>query len=920
MNHPLSRTVADPDRIAALDALAVLDTPAEEGFDDVVRLAARLCLAPVALVSLVGRDRQWFKARIGFPPCETDLERSVCKFVLDEPDLLVIPDLTADPRTRDNPLVTGEPRIRFYAGAPLRRAGGQIVGSLCVIDTVPRPQGLIPEQADDLRALARQVVAQLELRAALRDSAAAAEKERRLGEALRRSESRNRLLLETIDAGFCVIELRFEGDGPAARAVDYRFLEVNSAFERLTGLVGAAGRWMRELAPGHEQHWFDVYGRVALTGEPARFESDAAALDRCYDVHALRVGEPHERQVAILFADISARRRAEIALRASESRFRALVNAGAQSIYRMSPDWQEMRALDGAGFLTDTLAPSVRWLDLYIDPADRPTVTAATQRAIRHKDTFELEHRVRRADGSIGWTLSRAVPILDERGEIAEWFGAAADVSDRRAAQEALRASEAHWRGLFERLSEGFVVGEVIRGADGAITDWRYVEVNQAWGELVGVDARAVVGRTIREVFPGIEDDWVNEFAEVVRTGEPVAFTRQVGMIDRWYEGRAFPLEGDRFGVIFLEVTERAQAGARREALLELGDRLRETADPKAMAYAAAEIMGRTLGASRAGYGTVDARAGTVMMEPDWCRPGVASASGLHRFADYGSFLRDLERGEIVVLADVETDPRTCAAAASFVTLGIRTLVNVPLIEHGVLVAVLFIHDERPRLWEEADLAFVRNVADRTRASIARMRAEEERDLLNQELSHRLKNTLAMVLSIATQTLRSVPDQEPVEIFERRIHALSSAHEVLLRQEWAAAPLEAVARAVLGNVAEIDRVAFAGPEVLLGPRAALSVSLVLHELATNAVKYGALSNDEGRVAVTWRTDESAEGGDLMFVWEESGGPPVTPPTRRGFGARLIRMGLIGTGEVELGYDPSGFRAEMRACLSQIRQS
>ncbi|WP_313901521.1 PAS domain S-box protein [Methylobacterium sp. J-076] len=156
--------VRDPVRLAALAAYDILDTQPEEGFDDIVQLATHLCQTPVALVSLVAADRQWFKARAGFPFCETELDSSVCAHVLNEPDLLVIPDLAADPRTGANPLVTGEPFIRFYAGAPLRTTEGQVIGSLCVIDTAPRPDGLTPAQAGDLKALARQVMSQLDLR------------------------------------------------------------------------------------------------------------------------------------------------------------------------------------------------------------------------------------------------------------------------------------------------------------------------------------------------------------------------------------------------------------------------------------------------------------------------------------------------------------------------------------------------------------------------------------------------------------------------------------------------------------------------------------------------------------------------------------------------------------------------------------
>lgn len=164
--------ISDPSRLAALAVLAdydILDTAPEKGFDDIVSLARIVCDTPVALVSLVAEDRQWFKARVGFPACETDLSRSVCAHVLTESDQLVIPDLTQDPRTRANPLVMGEPHIRFHAGAPLRTPEGEVLGSLRVIDGMPRPEGLTPTQAESLRALAGQVMPQMALRRVLRE-------------------------------------------------------------------------------------------------------------------------------------------------------------------------------------------------------------------------------------------------------------------------------------------------------------------------------------------------------------------------------------------------------------------------------------------------------------------------------------------------------------------------------------------------------------------------------------------------------------------------------------------------------------------------------------------------------------------------------------------------------------------------------
>lgn len=123
-----------------------------------------------------------------------------------------------------------------------------------------------------------------------------------------------RELFESIDHGFCTIEVLFDQDGKSS---DYRFLDVNHAFEEQTGLRAAVGRRMRELAPAHEEHWFQIYGQVALSGEPVRFEQQAAALGRWYDVYAFRVDDPAQRHVAILFSDVTARKAAETALSAA---------------------------------------------------------------------------------------------------------------------------------------------------------------------------------------------------------------------------------------------------------------------------------------------------------------------------------------------------------------------------------------------------------------------------------------------------------------------------------------------------------------------------------------------------------------------------------------------------------------------------
>ncbi|TQS45797.1 GAF domain-containing sensor histidine kinase [Cryptosporangium phraense] len=153
---------AEETRLAVLRGHHILDTEAETEFDDIALLAAEICGTPIALVSLVDDDRQWFKAHIGLDFRQTCRDAAFCAHAIEQPDILEVPDAAADPRFADNPLVVGEPFIRFYAGAPLRVEGGLSLGTVCVIDRMPRT--LTPAQRRALRALARHAAAEIELR------------------------------------------------------------------------------------------------------------------------------------------------------------------------------------------------------------------------------------------------------------------------------------------------------------------------------------------------------------------------------------------------------------------------------------------------------------------------------------------------------------------------------------------------------------------------------------------------------------------------------------------------------------------------------------------------------------------------------------------------------------------------------------
>jgi two-component sensor histidine kinase len=196
--------------------------------------------------------------------------------------------------------------------------------------------------------------------------------------------------------------------------------------------------------------------------------------------------------------------------------------------------------------------------------------------------------------------------------------------------------------------------------------------------------------------------------------------------------------------------------------------------------------------------------------------------------------------------------------------------------------------------------------------------AEDSRELLINELNHRVKNTLAIVQAIASQTLKDA-DLATRRDFEQRLLTLSSVHSLLTDENWGSAELHDVVRASLrphlvGGEVRID---FSGPVLRLKPKSAVAVSMALHELGTNALKYGALSNDSGKVRLDWTTD----GSRFRLLWQEGGGPAVSPPSRTGFGSRMIERGLSAElrGEVRIDYRPAGVLCTIDSPLEAIRE-
>ncbi|HEY6953624.1 MAG TPA: PAS domain S-box protein [Flavisolibacter sp.] len=238
--------------------------------------------------------------------------------------------------------------------------------------------------------------------------------------------------------------------------------------------------------------------------------------------------------------DINERKKVERSLRESEERFRALVTASSDVVFRMSADWSEMKELHGRGLLPDTEEPTTDWMEKYIGLADRAPMLEAINKAMQSKSIFELEHQVVQADGSLGWTFSRAVPILDDKGDIIEWFGAASDVTERHRTFVELKESEEEFRTMANSIQNLAWIAD----AEG----WIYW-YNERWYEYTGTNFKEMEGWGWQKVHHPDHLDHITEFVKAAwNDDKPFELMFPLRRFDgeyRWFLTRAFPVKNE---------------------------------------------------------------------------------------------------------------------------------------------------------------------------------------------------------------------------------------------------------------------------------------------------------------------------------------------------------------------------------------
>jgi PAS domain S-box-containing protein len=593
-------------------------------------------------------------------------------------------------------------------------------------------------------------------------------------------------------------------------------------------------------------------------------------------------GRPHWLCVQ---RDVTAQRAAEAAHREVEERLQLAIEGTGVGIYDLS-------LATGEGFWSDSAfemlgyepAPGGRadfgmWA-ARLHPDDSERVLAEHARVEAEGGDLRIDFRIVRPDGEVR-CLSAFGRIL-HLSSGPRSIGTVVDTTDRRRTEEALRENEARLRLAMEA---------------GRLGSW-WFDVRQRAGRFSAVSA-GMLGLP-REAAEASYEAWRRLLFPDDLPAAEAAFAAALSGETEGYETEYRVVHPD--GTIRrLEVLGAVERGEGGEPLRVVGT-FRDVTDMRAAEEALRESAARLdLAVTAHGIGIFDwhVQTGRVF----WTEQEEA-LFGLPR----GTFGGDIAEWAARVHPE-DLEPMNGA-------------MNAAMAERREQMAFAFriVRPDGEVRWIEGSGRFLYDEDGTPRRMVGtnmdvteRRRSEERQRLLVNELNHRVKNTLAIVQGIAAQSFKGLDVPRSVrEAFEARLGALSAAHNLLTRENWETASIAQVIGDAVRPYGGAPRVRLDGPDLRLPPKTAVSLALAVHELGTNAAKYGALSTEEGRVDVRW----SAEGDRLSFTWRESGGPPVAPPASRGFGTRMIERALAAEfgGTARIDFEPDGVVCRVDASL------
>ncbi|MEH2338505.1 GAF domain-containing protein [Nostoc sp.] len=420
-------------RLEALRQYQILDTEPEEAYDNLAQLAAFICGTPISLVNFIDENRQWFKAKVGLDVSEMPRSVGFSYLCQEQRNVVVVLDTLADEKLANNPVVTGYPYVRFYAGVPLITPRGDMLGTLCVIDQVPRE--LSQKQVEALVALSRLVIDQLELRRHVVEISQITEKliahEQETHAQFKAARTRINNLLESITDGFFALDKKWRFtyiNGQAERLLQktqYEFLGKN-IWEVFPEIIGTT--------------FYREYHRAILEQVSVEFEEFYPPQKCWLQVHAY----PAKDGLSVYFQDITERRKTAKALRESEERWQLALDGNNDGIWDwnlktnevfFSTRWKEM-----LGYKDHEVSNAWDEWTKQIHPDERDSVLQAFQDHFAKKTPFYVcEYRVHCQDGSYKWILDRGQAHWDASGDVVRMVGSYTDITDRKQTEEELK-------------------------------------------------------------------------------------------------------------------------------------------------------------------------------------------------------------------------------------------------------------------------------------------------------------------------------------------------------------------------------------------------------------------------------------------------------------------------------------------------